>query len=263
MNEALHLQKKVEMILRTIRKIHAKHVNLEETRNQIKSLVQDYYREFRPLYVSAAQVETDLANVDLFMKELLRCTQHRTLVERYVRVLNGLSSALHELELKSVAMVSPDISEARDKKILDTLMKLNPSAAASYEQGLMDLKNRDRKSWRGTAVEFREALRELLDTMAPDNDVIAQHGFKLEHNATKPTMKQKAVFILKFRKLSSTQVKVFTDAIDVVDTQVGKFIRSVYKSSSEATHTQMSPDETLRIREYVALALVELLEIRI
>lgn len=266
MSEAVHqLQRRIETLQRTLRKIHTKHLNLKVTKDAVRSLVHDYFQEFRSTYISTGGLEADLAKVDSSMQDLLRCTQHRTLVSKYTRTLKEVSSVLHDLELKSVVPSTPmsiTTDDIRHQKILETLAKIKPSAAASYEQALLDLRDSQRKSWRGTAVEFREALREALDTLAPDKDVEMQPGFKLEPNTTGPTMKQKAIFILRSRKASSKQVSAFTDAIEVVEGLVGKFVRSVYGCSSEATHTSVSKDEVLQIRDYVNLALVELLEIK-
>jgi len=75
-------------------------------------------------------------------------------------------------------------------------------------------------------------------------------------------MKQKAIFILRARRMNSSQAKTFTDAIDVVDEAIGKFLRSAYSGSSVVVHVQMSRDEAVRVRNYVSLVLTELLEIR-
>ena len=44
-----------------------------------------------------------------------------------------------------------------------------------------------RISYRGTAAELREVLRELLDHLAPDADVL-KSGIRLEAGQTTPTM---------------------------------------------------------------------------
>jgi hypothetical protein len=98
--------------------------------------------------------------------------------------------------------------------------------------------------------------------LASDEAVKSQPGFQLEKDTKGPTMKQKAVFILKSRKTLSKQIKPFADAIDIVDEIIGKFVRSVYERSSVATHSHVSRDEVLTIKSYVELALSELLEVR-
>ena len=84
-----------------------------------------------------------------------------------------------------------------DERIIATLTEVCPAAAVSYAQGVKDLEALDRASWRGPATELREALRETLDALAPDKDVEAMPGYKHEPNATRPTMRQKAKFILR------------------------------------------------------------------
>jgi hypothetical protein len=140
---------------------------------------------------------------------------------------------------------------------------VSPSAAASFEQGLYDLSGPERISWRGPAVDFREALREILDLMAPDGAIIYQPGFKQEPDGKAPTMKQKAIFILRSRRQKEAQIRPFSDAIDVVEELIGKFVRSVYSRSSTAVHMQVSREEVRKIKDYVSLILTELLEIRI
>lgn len=107
------------------------------------------------------------------------------------------------------------------------------------------MRENNRKSYRGTAVEFRESL---LDTLAPGQNVKAQTGFKLEPDAKGPTMKQKTIFVLKARQASKNQIKPLADAVGIVEEFIGKFIRSVYERSSVATHTHTSfENQRLRI----------------
>lgn len=268
MNEAIQqLIKNIETIKRSINKIRSKQLNNALTKDDVRSFVFNYFKEFRSAYLSAGLIEENLNNVDSAMQELLRCTQKSSLKSVYLRCLKTISQALYNLELKSIA---PIINEKRNitddlryQKILDTLIMIKPSAALSYEQALRDLQDTNRKSQRGTAVEFREALREVLDTLAPDEDVRAQQGFKLELDAKGPTMKQKTVFILKARQAAQNQIKPLTDAINIVEELIGKFIRSVYERSSVATHTHTSKEEVMKIRDYVSLALIDLLEIKL
>jgi hypothetical protein len=256
----------IEALRRSITKTRSKQLNSKPIKDRIRSFVYDYFKDFRQEYLSTGSTEENASDIDSNMQDLLRCTQRSTLKITYLHSLKTLRKFLCDLELKDISLSSEraDIPDNdRDRAILDTLAKINPSSALSYEQALTDLQDQNRKSWRGTAVEFRESLRELLDSMAPDNDVVAQPGFKLEENTKKPTMKQKAVFILKSRQASGKNVKTFTDAIDVADELLGKFVRSVYDRSSVGTHTPISKDEVLRIRGYVSLALSELLEIKV
>jgi hypothetical protein len=255
-----------EALSRSIAKIRSKQLNSKPIKERVRSFVYDYFKEFRQQYLSAGLIDERLSDIDSRMQDLLRRTQRGTLKSVYLRCLKTLRQSLYDLEVKDLTLAGEraDIAgNGRYRMILDTLVKINPSSALSYEQALIDLQDENRMSWRGTAVEFRESLRELLDTMAPDKDVMGQPGFKLEENTKKPTMKQKAVFILKSRQASEKNIKAFTNAIDVAEELLGKFVRSVYDRSSVGAHTPISKNEVLRIRDYVSLALSELLEIRI
>lgn len=76
-----------------------------------------------------------------------------------------------------------------------------------------------------------------------------------------PTIKQKAVFILRTRRTKKAQVKTFAEAFDVVDGLIGNLARSVYTRSSVAVHVADCREEARKVRDYVSLVLAELLEI--
>jgi len=61
-----------------------------------------------------------------------------------------------------------------------------PSAALSYRQALVDISDIRRQSFRGPAAELRAAMREVVDKLAPDEDVMVADGFKLEKDRTEP-----------------------------------------------------------------------------
>lgn len=267
MSLLIELQKRVKTLERAIQKIRTRDLNVQNLKDEIRVSVQYYFSDFRAAYLHNGGSESELVEADTLMQDLLRCAQKRTLVSTYKRLIKNINKTFHKLELTSLTPalnkqrnISDDI---RFLAALDTLKKISPSAALSYEQAMRDLNENNRKSWRGTAVEFRESLREVLDTLAPDQDVRAQPGFKLEPDAKGPTMKQKTIFILKARQASKNQMKPLTDAVNIIEELIGKFVRSVYEQSSVATHTHTSKEEVLRIRDYVSLALIDLLEIKL
>jgi hypothetical protein len=264
-NHIDQLSQALESAERSLRKVKALHVNTAETKSNVRELVRSYFEQARPTMLAALSGEGEMTLFDGAMQELLRCTQRRTRVEDYRRSLAASKRALSEIELRSLGSLggsTPNTSfEPRQARILENLRKVNAAAADSYEQGLLDLRGGNRKSWRGTAVEFREALRELLDTLAPDAEVTGQPGFKLEPDAKGPTMKQKAMFILRARRPKGPQAKTFGDAVEVIEESIGKFVRSVYTHSSVGVHVASSKDEVRSIRDYVTLVLGELLEV--
>jgi hypothetical protein len=146
-----------------------------------------------------------------------------------------------------------------DERIISTLRDVCPAAASSYAQGVKDLEALDRASWRGPATELREGLRETLDALAPDKDVEAMPGYKHEPNASRPTMRQKAKFILKSRDMKGAQIDHSVGVVQSVEDMVSGITRSVYSRSSISIHTPTDRDEVVRLHVWVRLVLCELL----
>ena len=262
-NEISEIAGGAQQIDRAVRKVKAKHVNERTVKDLIRIFVQQYFATWRPKLVDGFGAEEELVALDSALQNLLRHAQRRVSVREYRATLNLITEQLRELELRSLLIPSQTRSqyEPQQTKILKSLRTINESAAKSYEQGLVDLQVGTRSSWRGTAVEFREALREVLDQLAPDGEVEAQPNFKREPDAKAPTMKQKAVFILRARRAKKAQVKAFGEAFDVVDELIGNLARSVYTRSSVAVHVADSREEARKVRDYVSLLLAELLEV--
>ena len=232
----------------------------------VKAFVRSHFSEFRPSVSNRGVSEEELSGIDTEMQSLLQHAQKRTLNSKYAATLKSIKKALDELEVKITrrAAVSPHDGpkvDRRDVDLLATLVKVCPSAAASYQQGLADLAGTGRLSWRGTATEFREALRETLDVLAPDDAVTAQRGFRLENGQRRPTMKQKTVLILKSRQEKSAAIETAKKGVDLVEEKLGAFLRSVYDRSSASTHGATSRNEAASIRDHVALLLAELLAV--
>ena len=150
---------------------------------------------------------------------------------------------------------------ATDQLIIETLRQVCPSAAAAYSQALADLGAEERESWRGPATELREALRETLDVLAPDDEITKQPGFRFEQDAHRPTMKQKVRYILKKREIPSGAMAVPENAVQGVEDILGGITRSVYNRSSISTHTPTDKKEVVRVHAWVRLVLCDLLEV--
>jgi len=140
------------------------------------------------------------------------------------------------------------------------LDELAPSAAMSYRQAIRDLSDTGRQSYRGTANELRSAVWDVLDRLAPDDEVVSSSGFKLERGTDKPTQKQKARHILRSR-LGDSARKTPETSIQLIEEHVGSLSRAIYDRSSIATHIATSRSEIAQIRMYVETVLAELLEI--
>jgi Predicted pPIWI-associating nuclease len=166
----------------------------------------------------------------------------------------AVSTALKPRQFGSMAEI-----DHTERQILDKLRNILPSAAASYNQAVLDLKEPARQSMRGTAMELREALREVLDHLAPDNNVQGAQRFKFEPGMSKPTMRQKAHFILQSREHASSTAKAPEDAVGIAEELIASFIRSVYQVGAVEGHVASNHSRVTQLKKYVDVALSELL----
>ena len=232
----------------------------------MRGLVEDYFNNIRPCLISASEQDQGVGNVDNLMQELLVLCHKRGSVKRYQTLLSKARKGLIALDARLVALPIGDESlgpdNSVDTMIIETLNQIVPSAALSYKQALQDLQSDQRFSWRGPATELREALRETLDHLAPDSDVIAMPGYKQSPDTAGPTMKQKVRFIMKSRGITKALSAPAETATESIESAVGSFVRSVYTRSNVSTHTPTDKAEVIRIRDFVRVVLCELLEVQ-
>jgi hypothetical protein len=145
--------------------------------------------------------------------------------------------------------------------ILETLTALLPVTAASYEQALRDIAQGSRVSWRGTALELREGLRDVIDHLAPDEKVVGSPGFQLEPGQSGPTQKQKVRYVLRARRTSTAARELAEASLERVDEAVAALARSAYRSGSASTHVGASIKDIRNLKRYVDALLGELLEV--
>ncbi len=257
---------RVDAVRRDLARVKAEHINSEKDKQLVRSFVDEYFRIVRPSLAIFPALSAELERVDATLQELLLLSHRRSTVALYRKLLAHCKKSFVALDTQSLTQAQSISSSSErngvDKRILETLQKLLPSAAAAYEQALLDLEGTARKSYRGPATDLREALRETLDHLAPDAAVTKQPGFKAEPNTHGPTMKQKIRYVLSMRGVSRTLSETSERAADAVDEAVGAFVRSVYSRTSLSTHTPTDRDEVLRIRDWVRVVMCELLEVR-
>jgi len=253
-------------LLVSIRKIKVLQVSSAALKNRTKDLVKDYFLNLQPHLVTIAISTTEL---DVMMQAAMKMTNGRKTRSVYIKTLTDICRRLELIEAspeyirRGSATVIAGTTTTRpeqDQLIVATLERLVPAAAASYKQVLDDL-SRGRFSYRGTAGELREILREVLDNLAPDQDVMNAVGFQLETNRTLPTMRQKVHYILTSRSQSATAMEVPEQAAINVDEGIARLVRATYNRGSASAHTQQSKGEVLQIKMYLDSVLGELLEI--
>lgn len=256
---------------REISRVGAVNVNTAIARDSARPLIQDYFRRTRPHLLAIGLTETDLELLDGQMQRLLQLANGRNPKRYYTRLLRDLRRTVQRVELTreyrlgeqqrsegSTAVLATDI----EGRIVTTLQGLVPSAALSYEQALRDLHaSSTRLSFRGTANELREALRETVDHLAPDEDVMNAAGFRLERDQTRPTQKQKVRHILRPRGLSETSRSAPEDAVLLVEELTGSVARASSQRSSLAAHVASTEQEVRQLKMYVDSVLAELLQV--
>ena len=146
-----------------------------------------------------------------------------------------------------------------DNEIIRKLDSLVPSAALSYRQAILDLSDDNRVSFRGPALELREALREILDHLAPDNGVTAAPGYVQEKDRSGPTTKQKVRYFMKEKgKRSSSDAP--EQAVTAFEEAIAGLTRAAYERSSKATHVAGERQTVVQLRRFVVAVFHEILE---
>jgi Predicted pPIWI-associating nuclease len=153
------------------------------------------------------------------------------------------------------------VATPTERLIISTLSRILPAAASSYEQCLLDLADLYRRSFRGVAHELREVLRETLNYLAPDAEVMAERGFKPEPDTTRPTQRQKALYVFRKRKLSREAMSAPELTVSMVDELGAQITRTAYTRSAKDAHTMTSATEVRQLKMYIDAVLGELLEI--
>ncbi len=260
--------KDLERLRAAIAKTKSINVNKQELRDDSENLVQAYFRTIRPPLLHLLGSEQETEALDRGAQHLLQLAHGRNLRTSYATVLRVLAREwskvawLREKAFGDRAAMQPKFeahSRSRtEQRIVETLAATLPNAAKSYQQALDDLDN-DLLSYRGTAVELREVVREVLDHLAPDEPVMKSNGFKLEVGQHGPTMRQKARFVLASRDLPASVQKPAEEAADVVDESIARFVRSTYTRGSVSTHAARSRLDVEKLKTYVDAVLTELL----
>lgn len=265
------LADKIVGLRKQINLVKGRQLRSKSIQTRAKEIVHQYFRTTRTELI---QMSIDLKEIDQLMQILLELTAKESLTVVYKKTLKLIEKEIPKIEIKRELFISETQLPNTDKKIiteidrriLATLSDLIPPAALSYQQVLIDLEDKNKVSFRGTAAEIREILREVLDQLAPDKDVESSEGFLFEKDVkgnpfTTPTMKQKTKFILKSRGLSKTSIKTPESVVKITEELIADFARSTYARGSLSTHVSTGRPEAKQLKSYTETILCELLEI--
>lgn len=229
----------------------------------VRTMARAYFELVRPELEAVQERQGLVDEIDFVLQALLQVAAIPREKNIYLGQITELRPYLMEATItvmKSRGAPRLVLSET-ERAILLTLAKMLPNVSTSYEQALRDISQGKRVSWRGTATELREALREVIDHLAPDDKVKAAPGFQLEEGLKSPTQKQKVRFILRARRKSSAAVAVVEASLATVEEAVAALARSTYQRGSVSTHTPTDGSEIRNLKRYIDAVLAELLEI--
>lgn len=253
-----------------IKKNTAVNVNSRTLKQLAIDLASSYFRNFRGDALSILGDSKELYDYDENWQYLIRLAHGNNPNNTYQKVIKNLLKTTKQINVaiyssitESTGIKSSKITYSDAEEILiRTLESLVPSAAASYKQGIADLNSSSpRFSYRGTATEFREAFRETLNHLAPNNEVTKESWFKLGKDQKGPTMKQKVRYILMSREKKSTQRVAAEKTVDLIEALMGSIARAVYDRASLSTHVETTHDEVAQLKRYLDALLFDLLEI--
>ena len=252
-----------------LRSHDAVNVNDSTTKQFAIDLAARYFQAYRPsIHQSLGDCDA-VEDFDQDWQDLIRLAHGNNARKSYRALTRRLRKTTADINIAGLTQPPPapveeghDGFSRSDRRLLETLEGYVPSAAASYKQGLLDLSSRtDRVSYRGTATEFRECMRETLHHLAPGEAVQAQEGFQFEQGLTKPTMKQRVRFVLSARGANQTRTRAAEKSVELVESLSGDITRAVYQRASLSTHVETTRQEVQQIKRYVATVLYDLLEI--
>jgi hypothetical protein len=162
------ISKDVARLAATVGSVRTKSVQPSVAQPIARAIARTYFELVRP-ELSVVQTRSGLVDeIDFVLQSLLRLASAQREKEAYLGQITEVRPYLLEATVDVMkARGSPRlILSQTERGILDTLTKMVPVTGASYEQALLDIAQGKRVSWRGSATELREVLREAIDHLA-------------------------------------------------------------------------------------------------
>jgi hypothetical protein len=262
------LWERIDAFTGAISRSGALNVNSADLRQHGREVVLYYFREIKPALTRLGVTGKTLEQLDSEMQRLIGLASGKNSKATYQKLIRKIKAHRKEVETGLEFLIgaeAPALTQLKignvESAILNTLETMLPTVAASYRQALLDIQDPRRISYRGPAAEIREVVREVLDHLAPDEDVMKSAGFKLEKDQTGPTMKQKVRFILRARAVGDSARSTAESSVEHLNENVGSVGRAVYTRGSTAVHIPKPREEVLNFKLYADAVLGELLAI--
>lgn len=247
------------------------YVSSAADKNLIKATVETWFRTYRPQVVGILGENHALGEIDSKLQQVLQCTWKNSKRENYLSSISDIinlfkKGLLTEVKISEWGHDRTKGDNLGNQEVKSGLIKLNPSLGQCYEQVILDLSS-PRLSYRGTANELREILRESIDLLAPDDRVKSCPWF-IEHRKNQkkeedkkrgPTRAEKIRYILENKSMHS-EIKTAQDTADLADSKLGAMVgKTLYGRVSSASHVQKDGSEIRQILSYINAVLLEIL----
>lgn len=246
----------------------AKRVNTGEEKNAVRAVVGTWFRTFKPLFASLLDSEELLAPVDDCLQSLLRLattlsarSSYLTLLRKTTRIFkNDLLMPLTKAYWEKLPQTS---SSDYHEVVASRLEAMALSLKDSYEQVVRDLSSDERKSYKGTANELRELLREVLHRLAPDEAIRKQRWFIATHpkdiDKVRPKLAERTKHILRQRGRGDSVTDAVKSYAEAAEDLLGRVVRSTYTRANASTHTHQAKQEIQAQLRYLNALFLELL----
>jgi len=263
------LWERVDAFAAVLSRHRAQNVNAAGLRHEAREIVKEYFRVVKPALHRLGVTDPTVANLDTEMQHMIGLATGRNSKSSYRGAVQRARAERKKVETGLEFLIGAESPMPTNRSqpsgveaaILRTLRTLLPTTAASYEQVLRDIQDAGRVSYRGVAADLREVVREVLDHLAPDADVMATAGFKLEQGQKGPTMRQKVNFILRARKVGDSARQTALESIEHINENAGLVGRAVYSRGAADVHSAKPREEVLNFKGYADAVLAELLAI--
>ncbi|MGB7061254.1 MAG: hypothetical protein WBF13_02730 [Candidatus Zixiibacteriota bacterium] len=246
----------------------AKKVNTDEEKNAVRAVAATWFRTFRPLFARLLGSEAPLESIDVWLQDLLRLATSKSARSSYISLIQKTRKAFKDTLLVSLTKAYweqlPQTSSSDYHKVVgNRLEAMEPSLRDSYEQVIRDLSSDERKSFKGTANELRELLREVLHRLAPDGSVRKQSWFRSAHpndaDSARPNHAERTKFILRLKGRGSAFTEAAENHAEAVEDRLGRVVRSSYSRASASAHTHQAKEEIQAQLRYLNALFLELL----
>jgi len=151
-------------------------------------------------------------------------------------------------------------SPMHDPELYLRLTKVETDLADKYLSA-WKIYQTDLPNYSGAAGEMRDILTHLLNKFAPDDQVSAEPGFRLEPGEKKPTRRQRARYAAR-QWYNTERIKEIVSDFDLLETYCDQLARSathVYKVASDLTHTTATREMAYRVLKQGESLLAQLL----